>query len=93
MFYRRRPDPVRAFLAIASRNLMIQYPAGDSTHALITGTNQVLSVHYGVARRGIRFEETRRDGFLIAEYPELLSLHDGTGWNLIELLNLLEELP
>jgi hypothetical protein len=92
MFYRRRPDQERAFLALATRNLMIQYPAGSSTHALITRTNQILSVHYGVARRGVRFQETRRDGFWIAEYPALLSLHDGTGWNLIELLNLLEEL-
>jgi hypothetical protein len=77
MFYRRRPDQERNFLAVATRNLMIQH--GDG-YALITRTNQILSVHYGVARHGVRFQETRRDGFFIAEYPALESLHDGTGW-------------
>lgn len=92
MFFRRGPDQERAFLSRAGRQFLIQYPAGDSTHALVTWTANVLSVHYGVSSGGVRFQETRRDGFFIAEYPELLSLHDGTGWNLIELLNLLEEL-
>jgi hypothetical protein len=92
MFYRRRHQE-RDFLIRAGRQALIQHETDDSTHVLATWTPQIISVHYGISSGGTRFQETRRAGFVIAEYPGLLSIHDGTGWNLIELLNLLEELP
>lgn len=92
MFYRRRRFEEAAFLGRAGRHVLIQHPTGDSTHLLATWTPKILSVHYGISSGGVRFQETRRDGFVIAEYPVLESLHDGTGWNLTELLDFLEEL-
>lgn len=90
--YPRRRHQERDFLIRAGRHVLIQHATGESTHVLATWTPKIISVHYGISSGGTRFQETRREGFVIAEYPDLLSIHDGTGWNLIELLNLLEEL-
>ena len=84
MFYRRRPDLERLMLLQSSRNVLVQLRAPGTTHALICWTGKVLSVHYGIVAGSFQSVQS--------EYFSPAGLHDGHGWNLYELICLIEEL-
>lgn len=73
-----------------TRNVLIQHRAADSTHALISVTGKILSVHYGIV--GSSFQVVRSETMLIQDKPELLFVHDGQGFNLVELICFVEQL-
>lgn len=73
-----------------ARNVLIQHRTPDSTHAMICVTGKILSVHYGIV--GSSFQAVRSETVLIQDKPELLFVHDGQGFNLVELICFVEGL-
>lgn len=73
-----------------TRNVLIQHRTADSTHILIGVTSKILSVHYGIV--GSSFQVVRSETVLIQHKPELLFVHDGLGFNLVELMCFVEDL-
>lgn len=84
MFYRRSSDLEKLIVARSGRNVLIQFARPGTTHAMICYTGHVLSVHFGIISGGFQHIES--------VYFPPAGVHDGHGWNLFELICLVEEL-
>lgn len=81
---RRTVDREALILRTASRMMLIQYRTTDSTHALISWTGKIFTVHYGLIAGG--FVRTA------SESLDIVVPHDGNGWNIHQLICILEDL-
>jgi len=81
---RRRPDAEKLLLAVASRAVLIQFEHEHGNYAIVSVTQRIAVVH---------FLRTPHGDAVHSQYIALpAGLHDGRGWNLIELLCLIETL-
>jgi len=63
---------------------------GEATHARLTWAKRGLRVEMGHLWHQM-FRPLTTEMLLFSEYPELISLFDGQGWNVHELHHLLED--
>lgn len=55
------------------------------THTRLTASDYTLMIEEGVIEDGV-FNPVSCERFSWTEYPELMALHDGNGWNIPELM-------
>lgn len=61
-----------------------------TSHMRITPTARAIRLEYGNFKDG-RFEPLHREDLSYEENPELRYVHDGVGWNVFDLADLVQE--
>lgn len=70
--------------------IILQHQYGDCTHAVIVRMGDEFIISYGLWEPGKKLIATKERTYLNStDHPELKDVHDGHGWNIVALQQLM----